>query len=168
MVGKLKGNKQMFDITFPDGVRRGMGFDGHAKYPVVATRNGSTISERDWSRLSAKAKAKLVFDDLPESVRAPRVPSASDAEHRIDMLRHYLRGRGLDEESVEQACDICKREMEVSLKSQMMNYPPVVLVACEMRPTNKRAKAARNFSSCPAVSNRGRRWARSRRVRRGL
>jgi hypothetical protein len=111
MVGELKGNKQMFDVTFPDGVRRGMGFDGHVKYPVVATRNGSTISERDWSRLSAKAKAKLVFDDLPDSVRAPRVPSASDAEHRIEMLRHYLRGRGLDEESCDQACELARREL---------------------------------------------------------
>jgi hypothetical protein len=102
----------MFDVTFPDGVRRGMGFDGHAKYPVVATRNGSTISERDWSRLSAKAKAKLAADDLPESVRAPHTPTASDAEHRVEMLRHYLRGRGLDEESVEEACEIARRETE--------------------------------------------------------
>jgi hypothetical protein len=115
----------MFDVTFPDGVRRGMGFDGHVKYPVVATRNGSTISERDWSRLSAKAKAKLVFDDLPESVRAPRVPSASDdAERRVGMLRHTLRGYGLDDDSVEEACEICRRELEGEADDELPTAGP--------------------------------------------
>ena len=28
------------------------------------------------------------------------MPSAADAEHRVEMLRHYLRGRGLDEDLV--------------------------------------------------------------------
>ena len=75
----------MFDMVFPDGIKRGMAFDGHAKNGAYVTRGGSMISKRDWSRLK-----QLAADDLPESVRAPRVPSASDAEHRIEMLRHYL------------------------------------------------------------------------------
>ena len=55
---------------------------------------------------------RLAVDDLPESVRASRVPSASDeVEHRVGMLRHTLRGYGLDDDSIEEACEICRREL---------------------------------------------------------
>jgi hypothetical protein len=97
----------MFEMVFPDGIKRGMAFDGHAKNGAYVTRGGSMISKRDWSRLK-----QLAADDLPESVRAPRVPSASDeVEHRVGMLRHILRGYGLDDESCDEACEIARREL---------------------------------------------------------
>jgi hypothetical protein len=109
----------MFDIQHKcrDGVVRtlGMAFDvaiGKRDHPrVLVTKNGSTLTPADWAKLKLKARRALASDDLPESVRAPHAPTASDAEHRIELLRHYLRGRGMDEESIEEACDICKREM---------------------------------------------------------
>jgi hypothetical protein len=88
-----------------------MAHDGPTHPRVLVTRNGSHINLRDWAKLSNKARTRLASDDLPDSVRAPRVPAASDAEHRVEMLRHYLRGRGLDEESCDQACELARREM---------------------------------------------------------
>lgn len=97
----------MFDMVFPDGIKRGMAFDGHAKNGAYVTRGGSVISKRDWSRLK-----QLAADDLPESVRAPRVPSASDeVEHRVGMLKHILRGYGLDDELCDEACEIARKEL---------------------------------------------------------
>ena len=70
------------------------------------------LSQADWLKLSNKAKARLAFDDLPESVRAPRVPTASDeVEHRVGMLKHILRGYGLDDESCDEACEIARKEL---------------------------------------------------------
>jgi hypothetical protein len=91
-------------------VRGGMAFDSvsHAKNGCYLTPNGSMVTRKDWQKM----KRNLALDDLPRSPRAPHAPTASDAEHRIDMVRHFLRGRGLDEESIEEACAICKRELE--------------------------------------------------------
>ena len=99
----------VFDMTFSDGIRRGMAHDSPNHPKIYVTRNGSHIDLRDWAKFGRKAKARLAGDDLPPS---PHAPIASDAESRIAMLRHYLRGRGMDEESIEQACDICKTELE--------------------------------------------------------
>jgi hypothetical protein len=101
----------MFDLMFPDGVRRGMAFDAVSHPRVFVTKNGSALTAADWAKLKLKARRALAFDDLPESVRAPHAPAASDAEHRVEMLRHYLRGRGLDEESIEEACEHARRDM---------------------------------------------------------
>jgi hypothetical protein len=110
----------MFDMVFSDGIKRGMAFDGHVKNGAYVTRGGSMISRQDWSRLK-----QLAADDLPESVRAPHVPSASDAEHRINMLRHYLRGRGLDEESCDQACELARREMTLEEEEPVEDELPI-------------------------------------------
>jgi hypothetical protein len=68
----------------------------------LVDRNGAL-----WGR-----RGTMAMDSLPESVRAPRVPTASDdAEHRTGMLRHVLRGYGLDDDSIQEACDICRREL---------------------------------------------------------
>jgi hypothetical protein len=97
----------MFDITFPDGIRRGMAFDSPTHPKVFVTKNGSAIVRKDWKKLK-----QLAVDDLPESIRVPRTPSASDdAEHRIGMLRHTLRGYGLADDSIDEACEICRREL---------------------------------------------------------
>ena len=97
----------MFDVTFPDGIRRGMAFDSPTHPKVFVTKNGSTISKKDWKRLKL-----LAADDLPDSIRAPHVPTASDeVEHRVGMLRHTLRGYGLDDDSIDEACEICRREL---------------------------------------------------------
>lgn len=96
----------MFEMTFPDGIKRGMAFDGPTHSKVYMTKNGSAIVRKDWKKLK-----RLAADDLPESIRVPRTPTASDAEHRIDMLRHVLRGYGLDDDSIDEACEICRREL---------------------------------------------------------
>jgi hypothetical protein len=90
-------------------VRGGMAFDSvsHAKNGCYLTPNGSMIKQKDWARFR-----QLAADDLPASVRVPRVPTASDeVDRRVGMLRHTLRGYGLDDDSIDEACEICRREL---------------------------------------------------------
>lgn len=68
----------------------------------LVDRNGAL-----WGRRNTMA-----MDSLPESVRAPHVPSASDdAEARVGMLKHILRGYGLDDKSCDEACQIARNEL---------------------------------------------------------
>jgi hypothetical protein len=49
----------MFEMTFGDGRRRGMAFDGHDAHGVFMTKGGSMITKRDWPKM----KRTLTFDD---------------------------------------------------------------------------------------------------------
>jgi len=97
----------MFELKFSDGITRGMAHDAWDHPRVFVTRNGSHLTAKDWKKMK-----RLAFDDLPESIRVPRTPSASDeVEHRVGMLRHTLRGYGLDDESCDEACEIARKEL---------------------------------------------------------
>jgi hypothetical protein len=79
-----------------------MALDGHADRPVFVTRNGSHIVGKDWKKMK-----RLATDELPPS---PHAPAASDAEQHSE-LRGYLRGKGFDEESAEEACAVWRSDM---------------------------------------------------------
>jgi hypothetical protein len=83
-----------------------MACDGHMDRPIFVTKNGSQINQEDWKKMK-----RLAFDDLPESVRAPQIPTASDAEHQLAQFRGYLRGKGVDAESCDEACEIARRDL---------------------------------------------------------
>jgi hypothetical protein len=105
----------MFDMHYrtADGriVRGGMACDGHADRPVFVTKNGSQLTAKDWKTMKRLALDKPIKPFNGDLVRQKDHPEAFDAEHRLDMLRHILRGYGLDDESVEEACEICRREL---------------------------------------------------------
>jgi hypothetical protein len=140
----------MFDVTFPDGIRRGMAFDSPTHPKVFVTKNGSTISKKDWKRLKL-----LAADDLPDSIRAPHLPTASDAEHRVEMLRHYLRGRGLDEESCDQACELARREMEEEepVEDELVHAGPGAMGG-RLNPATRREPDEKLFKSPAQFSER--------------
>ena len=48
----------MFEMTFSDGKRRGMAFDGRNAHPVYVTPHGSAITRKDWDRMK-----RLAYDD---------------------------------------------------------------------------------------------------------
>jgi hypothetical protein len=102
---------EMFEMQHrcADGVVRtlGMAHDARDHPRIFVTKNGSHLTAKDWKKMR-----RLALDDLPESIHVPRTPSASDeVEHRIGMLRHVLRGYGLDDDSIDEACEICRREL---------------------------------------------------------
>jgi hypothetical protein len=125
----------MFEMTFSDGIKRGMAFDGHAKHPVFVTKGNSMISKKDWPRL------RHAFDALPESLSTSHLPPstekgpwhdtvrrkeflrdgasppphASDDEDGeevgVEAMRKYLReNTGLSEDAISEACEIAARE----------------------------------------------------------
>ena len=67
---------------------------------------------------------------LPESVRAPHVPSASDeVEARVGMLKHILRGYGLDDELCDEACQIARKELAGEVSGEDC-HPRIRLEVC--------------------------------------
>ena len=95
----------MFDMSYKttDGrvVRGGMAFDAKGHKPVFATRSGSVLTEADWKKLGRDSRKRLSADVF-------------DAETRLEMLRHYLKGRGLDEESIEEAIEHARADLKTT------------------------------------------------------
>ncbi len=102
-----------------DGVTRtlGMALDGHSDRPVFVTRSGSQVTAKDWKKLGRGARRRMAADTGREVkpfdgdlVRMRDTPEAFDAE-QLDLLRHYLRGRGLTDADVEEALACARRDL---------------------------------------------------------
>jgi hypothetical protein len=132
LVNLREEQKAMFEMTFPDGIRRGMAHDAKDHPRVYVTKGNSIISQRDWKRFKSLAsdnpfgpehdlvRQKDGTDDLPDSVRAPDLPTSDaarrnghdDSEGDLAAFVEFLRGRGLDESSIREALEIVRGEME--------------------------------------------------------
>jgi hypothetical protein len=76
----------MFELTFSDGITRGMTCDGHA--PVYMTKRGSQIVPADWKRF------RRALDTMPDGMTpAPNAGATGherEAEERLTKLRREL------------------------------------------------------------------------------
>ncbi len=66
------------------------------------------------ARERVRRLARDTMHDLPfggDLVRQKDCPEAFDAEARLEMLRHYLRGRGLSDADVEEAIEHARRDL---------------------------------------------------------
>jgi hypothetical protein len=111
----------MFEMMFSDGISRGMAHDAADHPRVCITKNGSALTARDWAKLKPSTRRRLVGDDLPESVRAP----TSDEGDGLDDFRQHLRSSGLDESSIEEACEMVRRERGEQAEPEARDRLPV-------------------------------------------
>jgi hypothetical protein len=115
----------MFDMHYrtADGrvVKGGMAFDAADHPRVLMTRSGSALTARDWAKLKPKARRALAGDEelgpkhdlVRKKNMAERGESfdEGDVEHRLAIVRDYLRSKGLDEESIEAAIEHARRDL---------------------------------------------------------
>jgi hypothetical protein len=106
-------------------VKGGMAFDSPTHPKVFVTKNGSTISKKDWKRLK-----RLAADDLPESLSTAHLPPSTekgpwadeatrramrgdenDEERGVEALRRWLHANsGLSADVIDEACAIAAKE----------------------------------------------------------
>lgn len=116
----------MFEMTFPDGIRRGMAHDSpaHARNGVFMTPNGSMITRKDWGPM----KRKLAYDvDLSATNlgtgEKPKGPINWQANHaRNDLhaaLKEFCTALGLKHETVADAVkEILEQHEAEALQAQ--------------------------------------------------
>jgi hypothetical protein len=73
----------MFEMTFGDGRRRGMAFDGHDAHGVFMTKGGSMITKRDWPKM----KRTLTFDELVSPTGAAGAGEKDEHERKASEMR---------------------------------------------------------------------------------
>jgi hypothetical protein len=86
----MEGNGSMFEMTFSDGKRRGMAFDGHDAHGVFMTRGGSMITKRDWP----KVKRTLAVDDNELTPSGER--DGAGTQDRLAQLRSIVKRLALE------------------------------------------------------------------------
>ena len=140
-------------MPFPCPSPKGTNFAG-----LYLNRAGDLVDRNGalWGR-----RGTMAHDSLPESIRAPRVPSASDdAEHRVGMLRHTLRGYGLDDELCDEACEIARREIAGEpVEDELVHSGPGAMggrlnPATRREPDEKFYKTPARFSERPALGTK--------------
>jgi hypothetical protein len=97
----------MFEMTFPDGIRRGMAFDSpsHARGGAYVTAGGSTISRADWPKMR-----RVVLDELTSPTsgepKKPMNPLATTAKGKLrSALKAFCDATGLEHEEVADQLD---------------------------------------------------------------
>jgi hypothetical protein len=108
----------MFEMMFSDGISRGMAHDAADHPRVCVTKSGSSLTAKDWVKLKPSTRRRLVGDDLPPSPRVPETPTSDEVDD-LDAFREHLRSRGLDEESIKQACDLVHWQRGRLVKDQL-------------------------------------------------
>jgi hypothetical protein len=106
----------MFEMTFSDGIKRGMAFDSAAHPQIYITPAGSHITQKDWAKMKRRLaldKAIKPFDgDLVRQKDHPEAFDDDDGEVRppdIKALRKYLHeNTGLSWDVIEEACTLCE------------------------------------------------------------